>query len=1044
MIRCPKCKAINREGSHFCNECGAPLPESTLTCPKCGAKNPASNVLCDQCNARLTPINGLVPPGKTTPSPEEEETAPPSVKGLSLPSKPRSAEKESTGTGLTGWLSSLEPDESAKSQDDSVEEEEDLPDWLAELMPEAPSEEAARATKDVSSKSEDEEELPDWLSEVLPGASAEAPDIPASEDKSSDSTDDEWLSDLLPDETTPTEPEPQPGIDLDETEEEWLADLLPETPLIPTEPEADQPEFMPEAYDVGEEEEEVPVVEEETKVPPTGEAPSADLPEWLLSLSDDFPTQREISAPELPDWLLALADEEAGVESVPSQAELPDWLIAMADTPVSSRPPAERTEEEPVARQAVSPTSSQTTEVEAEPKEESPDWLSGMAPAEAEESEELPDWLAEEAPAAEATEEPAEAVAEGELPDWLSGIPPAEAEETEELPDWLAEEAPAAEVVEEPAEAVAGGELPDWLSGMAPAEAEEAEELPDWLAEEAPAAEVVEEPAEAKVEVESADEVTEGEMPDWLSGVAPADAEIAEEELPDWLQTAAEVEMDEDALLRDETLLSDEELVKEEEDVPDWLNALPGAPAPGGIDDTLVQADVPTWLQDLRPPGTGPLPTLPEDEEGTEEAAKEAEPELDFGLPPEEKGGLERATLPDWVQGLRPTADSLDRRSTHTRGPEATGPLQGLRNLLPPAKLDLPTDVQVTKRPVIPENIVEQARLWQQILEQPRGTERIITHPRTRAGWHETVLRIVVTLVLLASILVAIFNVSRDGDPIAQTLPSPAAVDLRRMLDRQNPGDTVIIALEYRVAEALEMNPIAEVLLSHLKEQGSQVLLVSSFPEGVGIAESLASSTDITVVQPLLEPAPISTPATVTNSAVISAVSSITASTVVSPVGAITSTQSVTHSEPLTTPKAGIVWDLGEAQYLPGSASGVLNFLSMDAVQDASLLLVLSADADHLRWWVEQNEVADTSLPMGVGVSAALEPLVRPYLETHSIQGWIAGFSGMVAYRQDRGLPYSRYYSGKLDALMLAHWAAAGLLIFGTLYYVTIGKKGAV
>ncbi len=47
---CPRCKAENREGRHFCSECGAPL---ALACPACGFTNQAGEKFCGGCGQLL-------------------------------------------------------------------------------------------------------------------------------------------------------------------------------------------------------------------------------------------------------------------------------------------------------------------------------------------------------------------------------------------------------------------------------------------------------------------------------------------------------------------------------------------------------------------------------------------------------------------------------------------------------------------------------------------------------------------------------------------------------------------------------------------------------------------------------------------------------------------------------------------------------------------------------------------------------------------------------------------------------------------------------
>ena len=131
--------------------------------------------------------------------------------------------------------------------------------------------------------------------------------------------------------------------------------------------------------------------------------------------------------------------------------------------------------------------------------------------------------------------------------------------------------------------------------------------------------------------------------------------------------------------------------------------------------------------------------------------------------------------------------------------------------------------------------------------------------------------------------------------------------------------------------------------------------------------------------------------------------------------------------------------------YLPGKSGGIAQFLELSPeTQRAALLLVLAARTGPPRWWVEQNAVAGSrALPMGVGLSSAVGPRMRPYLDVYGVQGWLIGLPGTAAYWQARGAPPNDGLTRRLDALLLTQWVAAGLLLAGAAYYLTVGKKGA-
>ena len=49
-MKCARCRAENREGAKFCNECAAPIE---VSCPKCGSRNKPGAKFCDECGTSL-------------------------------------------------------------------------------------------------------------------------------------------------------------------------------------------------------------------------------------------------------------------------------------------------------------------------------------------------------------------------------------------------------------------------------------------------------------------------------------------------------------------------------------------------------------------------------------------------------------------------------------------------------------------------------------------------------------------------------------------------------------------------------------------------------------------------------------------------------------------------------------------------------------------------------------------------------------------------------------------------------------------------------
>ncbi len=662
--------------------------------------------------------------------------------------------------------------------------------------------------------------------------------------------------------------------------------------------------------------------------------------------------------------------------------------------------------------------------------EESLDWLEGLLeptpetetspPETALPDAGLPDWMADLAPAEPEIQEEAEAeaaVAPAELPAWLSGLAMAEpAEEATrtpailqgtELPAWLAaqREAEPSAALDAPEQESppAPAKMPDWLSGLAMAEPAEgtvsaletlsdegqeevAAEIPAWLADLAPA----EAAPESRAAIFSAEETAE------TLAIEPAAQKSPQD--PSWLQEGTPVPgtvsrppsapaftLEEEESPEEETGEDAVFLAKPEEkavEIPDWLRDLAPASeeeAPAGA--ALHQAEVPRWLETLKPPGTGPL---------SETALLDTEPSaVGEGV----AGDLVKAEIPAWVQQLRPDTTAavtslspFDEVATSLR--EETGPLTGLQGMLPALPVvDMPSDFQPQPTRSMSSHVLEEAQLWQDLLQHPQSTKRPVARAHDRPGWGEMVSRWIVAVLLVLAALVPILGFLPEtlAQPPVQTGVAP----LQLAVEGLQAGDTVLVALEYGPAETNEMEHITEALLTHLMERGVQIVAVSTVPEGVGL------------IQAWLD-----------------------------------------WAETRYQPAEGSLVNGG---YLPGESSGIAQFLGLSPeTPRADLLLVLAARTGPPRWWVEQNAVAGSrALPMGVGLSAAVGPRMRPYLDVYGVHGWLIGLPGTTAYWQSRGIRPNEGLTRRLDALLLTQWVAAGLLLAGAAYYLTAGRKGA-
>ncbi|MFN8595475.1 MAG: zinc-ribbon domain-containing protein [Anaerolineae bacterium] len=682
MIYCPKCGIANREGSRFCNDCGTKLPSSTsVHCPQCGTPNPPNNVFCEQCNARLVPTLADETPEAEPPAPVK--------KGLSLPTKPASAES----TPATDWLGQLRSSMEEASESDVPPEEEpaaSIPDWLARLNGPAadstPTEPAAPAASG--------DEVPDWLTS-LGIINPTEPSAPAASPEAT-----EWLNQTPPEaplEEHPPEPEPAEWISSlrEETTpaaNDGVPDWLRELGTAPLKSKSAEPPPQPTGY-----EEEIPdwlqslgtgalvpppSATEPASVPPSQQPPSppppapaaetpasaydAEVPDWLRGLGTGIlkPSEPETPAPsaeslaaaepwlkalraaapqpqeDIPDWLQNLGTgaltppEETAAEAAAESAEdVPEWLRNLG-TGALTLPP----ETPSVATKPIEPATPAAEPAESAAPE---DWLSALRAA--------------TPPAVEAPlpEEPAE-----ELPDWLKGLGTGALSLTSAPTENAAKPIEPAAPAAEPSESVASE---DWLGALraatlpadeAPLSEEPAEELPDWLrglstgalSVSATPTENVTEPIESAA---SAAEPAEPVAPeDWLGALRAATPEI---ETP-----ALEV-----SAIEEPAVAAPAEAVEAE--VPEWLQGL-------GAEPNASAEEVPTVAEEASVPVVAPAEQSQPDTDDWMSALRAAAPLAEEEPAAEEASAISaepqaEAEVPDWLSGLRATVPPFEPES---------------------------------------------------------------------------------------------------------------------------------------------------------------------------------------------------------------------------------------------------------------------------------------------------------------------------------------------------------------------------------------------
>jgi len=611
---------------------------------------------------------------------------------------------------------------------------------------------------------------------------------------------------------TPAEREGEPPVET-EAAEDWLSQLRP------------------------------PTTEEELFEEPEPEQEPAE--DWMAQLRTPTVEEEPFEEPEPEqepeeDWMAQLrtptVEEEPFEEPEPEQEPEEDWMARLR-TPTAEEEPFE--EPEP----------------EQEPEE---DWMARLRTPIAEEElfeepepeqEPAEDWMAQlRTPTAEEPESVAEPTEPAELPDWLREptVPPVEpAPESEQVPDWLEEmEPPAAEAEPDeeafPAELAPEPEVPDWLREMpspaaeaapeeAPPEAEIPEpEVPDWLREMPLPDEPGAEPAEFPAPIDTA-------APE---EAFPEEPEAGLVDVPDWLREMEPVDVEPTEAPPPTVEAAPEEIFAPEPETPDRLGEIPPPEAQEGETDEEAlfadlapePAEIPDWLQELGTP--------------------EEEVPIVLPLPAELAEDLVHAEIPGWLEALRPRPVA-DEAAIEEEPKETEGLLKGLRGLLSPASAIETLPIQARTLPAeSSEASLARAQLLQGLLFQPVEEPQPETRQRrVRIGELAQRLLVLAALLVVVGVLLAPWMVN-DVPTLTRPAGSPEAsgrIGFQRLqnvhdaIQDVSAGDTVLVAFEYGPAEADELNLVAEPILRHVLDQGAHISAVSTRPEGLTVAARLLS-----------------------------------------------------------------------------------------------------------------------------------------------------------------------------------------------------------
>ncbi|NHZ72376.1 MAG: hypothetical protein GWP17_04755, partial [Aquificales bacterium] len=287
-----------------------------------------------------------------------------------------------------------------------------------------------------------------------------------------------------------------------------------------------------------------------------------------------------------------------------------------------------------------------------------------------------------------------------------------------------------------------------------------------------------------------------------------------------------------------------------------------------------------------------------------------------------------------------------------------------------------------------------QARLLRQLVQedpQPPQTDKPAISARGITG-----LRIIVTILILAAVFLGLYGPAFLKSKAPASVPIPAEAVNTAITNAA--GKTVLVAFEYSPALAGELNHEAETLLAQLDAMGSPILITSQYVAGTAVAETITAPYDVVSL-------------------------------------------GLIPGEAMGIRQLGIC--LGENAQVSPCTSLHTRSVGDDlanALSDVSLIIVLTGERSSLINWVEQVGV-NSDVPIVVGATQALEPVVVPYYASAQIDGYLNGLPAAIAYQQAYTQTIDISAEAQYGAQSLVLLAAAIILLVGGLAFGFTNKE---
>ena len=217
----------------------------------------------------------------------------------------------------------------------------------------------------------------------------------------------------------------------------------------------------------------------------------------------------------------------------------------------------------------------------------------------------------------------------------------------------------------------------------------------------------------------------------------------------------------------------------------------------------------------------------------------------------EDEGELKPADVPSWLQAMRPVGVAAAAASVlgdaESQQVEGAGPLAGLRGALPAE----PDVAKVQKPPVysIKLQVTDAQQLQAELL---RGLIDSEDQPQVLPERSAIGSQKVIRLLIAAFLIIPLLFVLLTSTPQLSMPALPPEVDaVGRLIDSLPPGAPVLLAVDYQPGFSGEMDTITAPVLQHLFDRSAYLAAVSTIATGPVQAERLFAQMRISTGEPV-------------------------------------------------------------------------------------------------------------------------------------------------------------------------------------------------